>query len=78
MGVHGVGSQTSLPATNATVSDAVRVARARSCAVKLAPAEWLDTMLTMLTTLTTLGSEICAGPGHVPPDPSLPPPQHNE
>jgi hypothetical protein len=35
--------------------------------VKVVPAEWLDTMA------TTLVSEICAGPGHVPPDPSLPP-----
>ncbi len=47
--------------------DAVPVATALSCAVRLAPAEWLDKRV------TTLLPEMAGGPGHVPPDPTVPP-----
>jgi hypothetical protein len=67
MGVHGVGSQTSLPATKGTVTVAEPVATALSCAVNVVPLAWLD------RTDTTLLSETSGGPGHVPPDPALPP-----
>jgi hypothetical protein len=67
IGVHGVGSQTSSPATNGTTTAAVPALRALSVAVNVYPTEWLDTKE------TTLVSEILGGPGHVPADPAVPP-----
>jgi hypothetical protein len=66
-GVHGVGSQTSFPATNGTTTVAAPAFNALSVAVNVAPTEWLE------TSETTFVSEIWGGPGHVPPYAALPP-----
>jgi hypothetical protein len=63
-GVHGVGSQAPVPATNGTITVVEPAASALMVAVKVSPAEWLETRE------TTFVSAIWGGPGHVPWDPA--------
>ena len=65
--MHGVGLQTSGPATNGTSTEADPVPIAIRLALKRAPEDLLD------TTAKAALFEILGGPGHVPPDMALPP-----
>ncbi len=67
MGVHGVGSHTGWPATNATIAEVDPGVSALSSAVKLSPAAWLE------STDTMRGFETFGGPGQEPPVPAIPP-----